>query len=154
MEAADELAAERSAMMDLLASAGVQLPAPMSDSDDEDEDAGVEVLRVGNDSYEIRLAQDDGSVKGTLFACRVWNGAVHIAEYVAAHADEFAGASVVELGAACALPSLALGETACEQRLVGPGGLGGGLTARRLGLGGLARGLLLILGFAGAGFGL
>ncbi|KAG7397613.1 hypothetical protein PHYBOEH_000434 [Phytophthora boehmeriae] len=56
--------------------------------------------------FRISLAEDDGGIPGSLFACALWNGARFIAVYFAKHPELVKGKSLVEFGAASALPSL------------------------------------------------
>ncbi|KAG7378438.1 hypothetical protein PHYPSEUDO_010098 [Phytophthora pseudosyringae] len=64
-------------------------------------DVGVSVPH-----FRISVAEDDGSIPGSLFACAVWSGARFIAMHFAKHPELVEGRSVVEFGAASALPSL------------------------------------------------
>ncbi|EGZ19268.1 hypothetical protein PHYSODRAFT_557085 [Phytophthora sojae] len=70
----------------------------------------VQELDVGPSAphFRISVADDDGGIPGSLFACAVWNGAVRrfIAMHIAKHPELVKGRSVVEFGAASALPSL------------------------------------------------
>ncbi|KAL4156975.1 hypothetical protein PRNP1_006001 [Phytophthora ramorum] len=65
-------------------------------------------LDVGSSAphFRISVADDDGAIPGSLFACAVWNGARFIAMHFAKHPELVEGHSVVEFGAASALPSL------------------------------------------------
>ncbi|ETW05819.1 hypothetical protein H310_03497 [Aphanomyces invadans] len=64
-------------------------------------------ITIGNSlEMKITVAPDDGQAPGTLFAYHVWNGATCLAEYFAANPTLVQGKSVVEFGAASALPSL------------------------------------------------
>ncbi|TDH71367.1 hypothetical protein CCR75_006595 [Bremia lactucae] len=56
--------------------------------------------------FHISVADDDGGIPGSLFACAVWHGARLIATYFARHHEVLNGRKVVEFGAASALPSL------------------------------------------------
>ncbi|KAG6615393.1 putative methyltransferase [Phytophthora cinnamomi] len=68
----------------------------------------VQELDVGESAprFRISVADDDGGIPGSLFACAVWNGARFIAMHFAKHPELVKGRSVVEFGAASALPSL------------------------------------------------
>ncbi|EEY68119.1 uncharacterized protein PITG_18575 [Phytophthora infestans T30-4] len=95
----------------------------------------VQELDVGSSTphFRISVADDDGGIPGSLFACAVWNGAVRfycsssaknniatystnpmlhfavqrfIAMHFAKHPELVEGRRVVEFGAASALPSL------------------------------------------------
>ncbi|KUF77387.1 hypothetical protein AM587_10006321 [Phytophthora nicotianae] len=65
-------------------------------------------LDVGGSAphFRISVADDDGGIPGSLFACAVWNGARFIAMHFANHPKLVEGRSLVEFGAASALPSL------------------------------------------------
>ncbi|CAI5719520.1 unnamed protein product [Peronospora effusa] len=56
--------------------------------------------------FRISVADDDGGIPGSLFACAVWNGARFIAIHFARYPNLVKGRTVVEFGAASALPSL------------------------------------------------
>ncbi|UIZ24752.1 hypothetical protein KXD40_006649 [Peronospora effusa] len=56
--------------------------------------------------FRISVADDDGGIPGSLFACVVWNGARFIAIHFARYPNLVKGRTVVEFGAASALPSL------------------------------------------------
>ncbi|CEG42125.1 Predicted methyltransferase [Plasmopara halstedii] len=56
--------------------------------------------------FRISVADDDGGIPGSLFACAVWNGARFIAMHFAKYPELIRGRKVVEFGAASALPSL------------------------------------------------
>lgn len=68
----------------------------------------VQELDVGSSTphFRISVADDDGGIPGSLFACAVWNGARFIAMHFAKHPELVEGRRVVEFGAASALPSL------------------------------------------------
>ncbi|EEY64717.1 uncharacterized protein PITG_16153 [Phytophthora infestans T30-4] len=68
----------------------------------------VQGLDVGSSTphFRISVADDDGGIPGSLFACAVWNGAKFIAMHFAKHPELVEGRRVVEFGAASALPSL------------------------------------------------
>ncbi|KAL3662111.1 hypothetical protein V7S43_012912 [Phytophthora oleae] len=68
----------------------------------------VQELDVGDSAphFRISVADDDGGIPGSLFACAVWNGARFIAMHFAKNPALVEGQSLVEFGAASALPSL------------------------------------------------
>ncbi|KAE9082870.1 hypothetical protein PF010_g21419 [Phytophthora fragariae] len=68
----------------------------------------VQELDVGDCAprFRISVADDDGAIPGSLFACAVWNGARFIAMHFAKHPELVKGRRVVEFGAASALPSI------------------------------------------------
>ncbi|KAG3087015.1 hypothetical protein PI124_g18013 [Phytophthora idaei] len=68
----------------------------------------VQELDVGGSAphFRISVADDDGGIPGSLFACAVWNGARFIAMHFAKHPELVERLSLVEFGAASALPSL------------------------------------------------
>ncbi|CAI5729694.1 unnamed protein product [Peronospora destructor] len=68
----------------------------------------VQEIDVGDVAprFRISVADDDGGIPGSLFACAVWNGARFIAIHFARYPDLVKGRNVVEFGAASALPSL------------------------------------------------
>ncbi|CAH0516680.1 unnamed protein product [Peronospora belbahrii] len=68
----------------------------------------VQEINVGDmvPTFRISVANDDGGIPGSLFACTVWNGAKCIASHFAKYSDLVQGRNIVEFGAASALPSL------------------------------------------------
>jgi predicted nicotinamide N-methyase len=60
----------------------------------------------------------DGGVDPRLFANRVWFGAKILADYLCAHREIMAGATVVELGAATGLPSFVAAALGAERVVV------------------------------------
>eukprot|EP00644_Phytophthora_capsici_P011983 jgi/Phyca11/543498/estExt2_Genewise1Plus.C_PHYCAscaffold_120350 len=68
----------------------------------------VQELDVGDSAphFRISVADDDGGIPGSLFACAVWNGARFIAMHFAKNPEIVKGRNIVEFGAASALPSL------------------------------------------------
>ncbi|CAH0488302.1 unnamed protein product [Peronospora farinosa] len=68
----------------------------------------IQEINVGalTPHFRISVADDDGGIPGSLFACAVWNGARFIAIHFARYPNLVKGRTVVEFGAASALPSL------------------------------------------------
>ncbi|KAI9906329.1 hypothetical protein PsorP6_002935 [Peronosclerospora sorghi] len=56
--------------------------------------------------FRISVADDDGGIPASLFACSVWNGARFLSMYISRQPQLVRGHTVVEFGAASALPSL------------------------------------------------
>lgn len=76
------------------------------DDDSDDDDLPLVTETINDIEFIVGCAPDDGTSPGTLFAYTVWSGSKQIARHLAANPDMVRSKSVVELGAACALPSL------------------------------------------------
>lgn len=76
------------------------------DEEDKDATAAAAVIKIGEESYVCSCLQDDGTIKSTLFANNIWNGAIVIAEYLDVNPNLCKGLHCCEVGAAGGLPSL------------------------------------------------
>lgn len=66
----------------------------------------------------VTLAADDGAAPASLFAFSVWNGARRLARHLAQHPRLVQGRTIIEFGAAGALPSLAALRHGCRFALL------------------------------------
>jgi EEF1A N-terminal glycine/lysine methyltransferase len=91
---------------ELCGEAGNMSPSPITVDDESDED--IITIIVGDDiRLSVKVAEDEfNREKKTLFATYVWSGARVLASVLSSSVDRIEGKSVIEFGAAAAVPSL------------------------------------------------
>mmetsp|Transcript_1112 Transcript_1112/g.1575 ORF Transcript_1112/g.1575 Transcript_1112/m.1575 type:complete len:258 (+) Transcript_1112:124-897(+) len=75
--------------------------------DDSDDNESTEMsFEFKGKTICLKVAENDGTIPVTLFACNVWNGSIQVASYLAENDETIRGKAVVEVGAGAAFPSL------------------------------------------------
>jgi nicotinamide N-methyltransferase len=85
---------------------------------DSTESDACEIARyetIGDVTYELWCAPNDGSSPGSLFAYTVWSGSIQVADHLAKNPALVVRKRVIEFGAAAALPSLVALNLGAEQ---------------------------------------